>query len=282
MASGRIEKSANVKAELRKNLRQHLRKFRDLTSGIEEAPTDLSWYVGKVRFDLEISATGRVKFGSVGGDVKIRLEWFHVQKKSTVLVPRANPQNQNQNQSLRELAQAISEDLTAAGTRSSVPTFKTTYVYLALGMTASGNVGVAKGSASAVGTIYFMPAEKPARQRLFAPQAKMSQASWYIIDSDSRSLRYAKNQGIETVSAMGLTGDNTTLFKANRQVFREGLRKAMRISDFFADRAAQAQDSEWEIFKLRPTFALSVSGGLSLVTLTGTATVQIELQNRNF
>jgi len=286
LASGRVK---NTK-ELRGNLERAVNQFQDLSVAAKSASADGAWYLGFLRMDLEISASGRVKWGSVGGAVKIRLEWHHAQATAgTPSAPRApevpvkfNPTQKN----LRALVGSLCEDLASASNNPMVANYQARMFVVGLGIGASGNVGVAKASASAIGYMHFFYSPTSRRPSRFIGDdtERPSKDPFYLIDHDpsAETLRFAKSNGIETVPSNQFVEGGATAFKLDRQAFRIGLRKAFQIGKYFAEQADKTKNDEWAINIIRPAFALSVSGDVGLAKLTGQVSALIQFNNLAF
>jgi hypothetical protein len=67
----------------------------------------------------------------------------------------------------------------------------------------------------------------------------------------------------------------------DRQAFRRGLRKALRIGRFFARHADKAR-GKWKIHELRTAFDLSFGGKTGVVTVGGVAATEISFYNLKF
>ena len=76
LIAGKIVASGRVKNE--KNLVQKLRKIMKDFHFLGESLSQMSfsgWEPSKLRLEMGIKATGKIIFGKVGGDIRLRLDW---------------------------------------------------------------------------------------------------------------------------------------------------------------------------------------------------------------
>ena len=163
---------------------------------------------------------------------------------------------------------------------------------MGLGMSVKGNIGLVKGSAGVVGQIYFNRALE--RPKLYPIKQKsmtlaMADSSPILVIERNPSLNTLKLAAKSNLMVESLDTDNDAsngleeaIFRLDREKFRKGLKKAAKIGNFFAKRASEAKVKSWKIYELRTAFDASISGGLDLVTLVGSATAQISMFNENF
>lgn len=273
MASGRVRNGNRVRAGLTTLVGQ----FRDMTKTVSASAAATEWYPSRLRAEIEISASGRVNFGTVGGAVRVRLEWFPVQHTAPVAHFVATTTQQS---SLFDLIASMAEDLSALSDTPVSPGFRASSFFVGLGIGASGTIGVAKGSAQAFGYVHFSRNAKAKPKLVADGDKKFSNASFYLIDAEpSRdALLFAERKGIKMLTS----SEHPTVFKIDRSQFRAGLKKAFRIGGYFAKQASENMGPQWAISDVKPGFTMSVSGGLGLATMTGSVTAQIDFQNLKF
>jgi hypothetical protein len=287
-ASGKIKKSK----ELRKEVRRAVVQFREMGAAIGATPLSSDWYASHLRMDLEISAEGRIKWGTVGGAIGLRLEWERVPALAKGLNLIAPSKKQA---GLFDLVGAIASDLelTQRSWQPVNPRFEPTLLIVGLAINASGNIGIARASVTAAGIVYFSRTpEKMAQSSRAKLLAKpVAETSWWLIDDQpkahlrAKEMAFTRENGIESIHSM-----NGSSYRIERERFRAGLRKAFQIGDYFAARAAESSgtrpgtksDTSWAISEIRPGFTMSIGGGLGLATLTGSAEAVLILQDKNF
>lgn len=260
VASGRIKKTPR----LRENLDHLVHQFASIAGSLGAQPLKGEWYPSRLRVDLQISASGDVSWGTVGGDLRVRLEWFRIQTKQ-IPPPLRFQASAKTEESLRGLVGAMSEDLAALSEKSPSPDFEARVFRVGLGIGLDETIGVAKASEKAFGHVYFSRIAKT--KILLAPDqpTSFSNDSWYLVDTEKT-----------------LASPADAMFKIDRARFRRGLQKAMTIGSFFTRRAKANDKKTWAISVIKPEFTMSVTGELGLVKMTGLATAQIEFQNINF
>jgi hypothetical protein len=279
LASGHVKKTKG----LRDRIHNMVGNFHDMTVAVNQTPAGGEWYASRLRVDLEISASGQVQWGTVGGDLKVRLEWYRIQPKSADPALHAAPAVADGPSPLRDLVTAMSEDLISVSQTTPNPHFDATTFYVGLGISAGGNIGVVKASAQAIGYLYFSHAV-PAKTKVFtAARREFSPASWMLIENSpsARSLDYARATGVHMQLHSAVQGHEQAEYVIDRGNFREGLKQAMQMGDYFSRIADQNGGSEWGVSDIKPGFTMSVGGKLDLVTLTGLVTAQIIFQNKN-
>lgn len=284
VASGRVKNTKGLRSELTKTVN----RFHEMTKVVSASPSDVEWYPSRLRLDVQVSATGRVKWGTVGGDVKVRLEWFRIQGPAHKTAPLVAAKFTNTQSGLRDLIGAVSEDLVAATAMVPAPHFWANDFNIGLGITAKGNVGIAKGSASAFGYVYFTHVKKEKTRPGFVENAvanRFDKASWYLIDSNPNPAHeeFARKNGIEVVKEeQFVNSDVAAMYKINREHFRTGLKRAFGIGNYFSAQAAQVKANDWNIQAVKPGFAISIGGDVGLVSLTGSVSATITFVNKNF
>jgi hypothetical protein len=272
LATGRVKNADG----LRERIAESVTEFRRMALAANAAPAGGEWYASKLRVDIEVSASGKVSWGTVGGDVKLRLEWFRIQPSGQPATAAAAPVPGP----LHDLISAMCEDLASASSTEPAAHFRASQFYVGLGLGASGTVGVASGSASAIGYLYFNRVAKPKAM----PAAGFTNASWHLVQSHPsvEQLDFARRAGVETLAASPLAGDEPVLFRIDRAQFRAGLKRAMAIGSYFGNRATQSEGASWAVADVKPSFTLSVTGALGLAKMTGSAAAMIDFQNQNF
>ncbi len=288
---------------LRKNLLQTAREFQTIAVGIPSFNGSLPWWVSRFRLDFTVDAAGRVEpVGMVGGEVRFRFEWHRLKKvKSTS--KRASlilsEKEKALRSSLKEFIVATAYDLHEVFENHSQFGFKAHQMRMGIGISVKGNIGIVKGSAGVVGQIYFnrnveRPHLYPIRKQILSLKEEevpplliieRHPAPEHLILASNLGLPMevysTKKRAIDS-SDENQEGFEEAVYRLERKKFRKGLKKAAKIGAFFAKRAAEVKTKNWKIYELRTAFDASISGGLDLVTLVGSATAQISMFNENF
>jgi hypothetical protein len=105
-----------------------------------------------------------------------------------------------------------------------------------------------------------------------AQYSSKPQLFYFNRDPDAQTLQYAQNHGI---SFNFLNTEDTFLFELHRNAFRGGLGYALKMENYFAEKAADLENEEWSISDLTASFTLSVGGGFAIATVAGTESVAI-------
>ena len=140
---------------------------------------------------------------------------------------------------------------------------KLTEFYLELGVTVEAEFGIAHTAISSVGKLIFARSEGAEDKRSgVGESADGSSDELPIVTSlrDSGSLDIAKG---------------------SRNVFRKGIRRALKMSRFFAARARRAHGNNWELYFIEPEFELALHGGIGLVSVEGNAAIAFEFERES-
>lgn len=265
------------------------------------------WNVERFRLDLSVSESGHVgvSFGTLGFEVRVRLEWFKRPDKkflprSSTSLANFSRNNLSEDQrkfsgGLAKLITTLSQDLNAISTSETSPlgsSFEATSYRVGVGLSAKGDVGIGKGSAKIVGHIYYKkapPSNGKSRSTITGkvkttlPRVETDDSVLFITDTPNPAvLSFAKNKKIDFESAN--TDQNEAVFKVNRVQFRKGLEKSFKLARFFVKNAEKkdAQTKRWGISKVKAEFEMSITGDVGTTTLTGLTTSQIEFKNTKF
>jgi len=265
-------------------------EFQSVASVIPSTDPTLPWWVSRFRLDLTIDASGKVApMGSVGGEVRFRFEWHRMMKHHHAQ-PQVQPLTARQatiKSSLAEFVTATAYDLDHSFDEISHLGFKAHTMRMGIGISAKGNVGIAKGSAGIVGQIYFT--RNVERPKVRPQSIDDDELDHPILMIERRPMMQhvlfaQQNQiPVKLNSASENNPIKEAVYQVDRKAFRKGLKKAANIGQFFAERASKnSQSSGWKIYELRTSFDASISGELDLVTLAGAVTAQIAFFNENF
>jgi hypothetical protein len=281
MATGAVRDEARLRAELTAQAQQ----FNDMLFGIMD-DHGAAWALNRLRLDFTIAASGMVQPGlTIGGGLRIRFDWFRpaVAPASLAMLERSGtPIGDRAGRFIAQLAAELQQvNFDAAQQPASL---RLNQVVFSLGMWGNGNFGVAKGSLSLIGYAYF------ARQALAEPQpyrlddAALLEGGIPLIDDAPTAdhVAYADRHHIAHEPAPALAGDrerNGGIFRVPTRGLQLGLEKTAEMGSYLADRADQQQPQHWAVDQLRAQFALSLGGTAGIVTIAGTAGVQLIFNN---
>jgi hypothetical protein len=276
VAAGKIKDTP----ELRQQLLDSAKEFQTVAKAIAETSTDRPWWVSRFRLDLMVDGSGKVTPAvKAGAEVRFRFEWHRIRKHlSHAALPVTNEQKAL-SKNLENFVLAMSHDLESSFGDLKKKGFEAHTMRLGIGVSAKGNIGVVKGAAGLVGQIYFTRnVDRPVVRRI----ESVSDEPIHVIERhpSPEHLKFAEGQAIPFARMEDAMDE--VVYKVDRANFRRGLKKAAKIADFFADRAAQAKSGSWKIYELRTAFDSSVSGDFELVTIGGNVTAQVAFFNHNF
>ncbi len=292
-ATGKVKDKSTFKA----NVLSTVQDFQVLARALE-GEHETKWWVSRFRMDFTFGASGKVTpTFTAEGEARFRIEWHRIMKKnSTSTKPvKMLAQNTALTSNLEKFIQNTAQDLEEV---SFEPIQKFGYkpfsFRVGVGFAASGDVGIAKVSGSAVGQVYFSqdvakPKVNPKTQKPVAKALNDSSSETVNLIGDLKSndyRAYAHSKGIPYDVQSFDGGNNQRLeqivFKVNRKNFRKGLKSAAKFGSFFAKRASKAHLGNWKIFELRTSFDTSISGTTALATVGGVATTEINFYNQDF
>lgn len=276
-ASGRVKN----KEKLRASLLSAARDFQAMGGSIGENPGH-EWWVSRLRLDLTLDAAGTVTpVVGVGGEIRFRFEWHHVMKSAPVVAKMAFGVPSSK---MRDFISATAEDLSALSDETPKPEGFKAYCYrVGIGISASGDIGIAKSTASLMGQVYF--SRDVAKPKVHAFSAELLPDTINVIEStqspraESHAL-YATANGISFTRATDTRGDEI-VYKVDRKKIRKGLMRAAKMGLIFGRHAGQSK-GRWKVYELRTGLDLSITGKAGLTQLSGLATSEIDFYNQSF
>jgi len=271
IATGKVENEEL----LRKNLVELASKFQGLMTGLEDqGSTD--WKVSKFRLDVSVEMTGTVVAGFIAGAaIRLRFDWIPTSNKAVVTRKESSNEKQ-QRENLARLSRTLAEALEKiADDHFGNTSFKLTEVSIGVGIFSEVEFGVVEGSFGVTGYLFFKKTKKP--QPHVARDTNPYLA--FITEPSDNRLSYAKKRRIAYVrTAVG--EKEAVVYQIPIQNVIKGLNKAAQMSVRYAHLAEEQEGKKWEIFKIEPEFALSISGTTGSVTLGGTVTLKMELEKQ--
>jgi hypothetical protein len=276
LASHKIESEQ----ELRKNFRKAVLEFAAISSQIEAVRPKNSWTVSKVRMDLSIDGSGKVSFApSFGLNLRIRLEWSVAPSKNRVVTFLAD-EKPSKIKGVQQLITALGEDVEdVVSDQPKSKKFVPKTIRLAVGISASKNIGLVKGAAKSVFHIYFT---KSNEIKPMANLVKADESALLLIESSPMQNQISYVRDGENVVDLKSSGSKDTVYRLNRRKFRRGLKKSMEMSGIFSDRASKHEKKNWGLKKVKTNLEVSISGAVGLATLTGSATAEVTFENTKF
>jgi hypothetical protein len=258
-SSGKIDMTPSAEKKLSQNVHRAMNNFKYMIRSIENKEFKV-WDLAAIRLDLNIGATGKIFWvSSAGASVRVRLEW----KKVNI----SKPSNNYKSRINSNLANKILYDLDTLLSEYKIGNFTVDKVNIGVGISRKGRfLGLAKSKAGFMGFLRFKPKEIVKQEQELAQTLDHSELS---------------DEDIEVV--LGEDEFNRTdekgflFFKLSRHKFRNGIRKSLKMVNFFAN-AADKKGKNWEVNGLKAAFDLQKSGFLGLSSVTGQTVIEIELK----
>lgn len=269
--------------------------FFNLVNGLRVAP-GFKWWVSGARIEFSVSASGKLTaaapLASVGGDVRVRFDWKRLAQKNGKKVVRfrsarseafgfAAHQFSNKLQgNLQDLVTNLAEDLSLSFEDDfEMKGFKPYAFRVGLGFSASGDVGVAKSSASSVISLSF---SQDVRDPAKAAVRFVSHSSPLLLIEEKPSeshLQFAANNFIPVTLEANRAH---AVYSVDRENFRKGLRKAVKMSNFFISAGKKARSEKWRLYQMKTGLEFSITGSVGLAKYSGVSTAEIAFYNMNF
>jgi hypothetical protein len=264
----------NDPVELRKNLSLLAENVEALSQGVRGLRSK-NWEISRLRFDISVSTSGKVgPFVSVGGGVKVRLEWFPQSRMTPFQHSQPTAQLASVQASLSETVKELI--LLMESYDQSEYTEKTklslSAIRVGLGVSSKWKTVVLKNSASAVFYAYLSRA-KPSVLSLAQSSLRGTPQGFEILDNSlSDSSRWFQLSGEPDEILMG----SNPVLKIDPKKFQKGLFRATKIGGFLVSRSRKIlADSSWELNQLKTGVEMNMSGDIKLVTVSGTASAEM-------
>lgn len=270
---------------LRKNLLNKVVEYQNMLSELDNSPNYTPWWAYKFQFELNVSAEGSVlPYLVVGTEVRVKLEWYRIRKKTQGLEKSDKPLSKN-NAFLMAMAKDFeSMDELALG-RNNEKHYVLDTIKVGIGVGVEGEIFVAKVKGSVIGSVFFK------REKI---SDKMSQElprlpdTFPVLDNNSKeNFALAKESNTQMGTDKSLLGDRIrgTLFEASRERFRKGLKKAVKMAKFWSRgaikrqerRIAEGKEVNFDLNAIEIELELALNGGIRAVELEGIAVLQIFL-----
>jgi hypothetical protein len=127
--------------------------------------------------------------------------------------------------------------------------FKLDMVQVGLGITAGGDVGVVQATGGDIGRILF-------KRDLTVNQTPSGLASPAPVAEQLNIVSTDKTDG-------------ETVVRVDSRKFKNGLKKAIKMASYFAQRANKKTNSKYKLNQIEAEFDTSLSGDLKLATVNG-------------
>ena len=248
-------------AHLRKELISATDRFREMIRAVKSVPDSLhNFYLHGIQIELSFDAEGNLVAPiSAGTSLGFRFNW--VREKSTNH-PDSDDEpktefGKNMSRQLGALVQNISADMdslvegpTAENINSNGYQLMEIKPYIAIGQ--EGNIGIASVSSEWLAMLRFYRKENPSKEltKLAPPSENLP-------------------------VFVGNTESGSIIIQANHWRFTRGLRRAMKIANFFAQRSNGLNSSKWQLKEFSPSFEVTKNGSIGLVSVEGTAGIEI-------
>jgi hypothetical protein len=91
-------------------------------------------------------------------------------------------------------------------------------------------------------------------------------------ESDAQPFAFAEANTV----ALDRRYDGTVAYQVGSGAFGRGLEKALRMAEYFARQARQADSKNWKITQVEAEFDTSVTGDLKIATVSGQGQVVLD------
>jgi hypothetical protein len=246
LASGSIQNESNF----RKNILDRAEKFFNICRALDTITRTSGWYVDGYQLNLNVSASGQVTpVVGVGSAVNLYFDWSRTSDPTIAPAPVA-PSSQ-----LKNFVQLVSSAIPQAVKDSSdvqKSGFYLDMVQVGLGITAGGDIGVAQVQGGDIGRIIFK------RDVTVIDTAGASAA----IDADS-------DQQLNVIQAETASAPASVVYKVSSRKFKNGLKHAIKMANYFAARAKKAENSKYKLNQIESEFDIALTGDLKLAVVNG-------------
>lgn len=276
-ATGKVKKTS----DFRNNLAKVAEEFLQTTRGIEMNPGAM-WDVSRVRLDFSVDAEGHISpFFSKGAGVRLRFEWAPTVVGARLAHAESGNGDNSNSSNLKQLLKTVAQDLSSLPYDEYSPTgLSLKEIRFGLGLYGEGKWGLAKVRSAVMGQVYFSRNTNVAANMLNSADATDTLETLPLVEEAPAQthIEYADAIGVVHQSFSNNKGGMDTVFEVSREKFRNGLKKASKMAVFLAGRQnkAKKKNSGWDVAEVRTSFALSLSGTTSFVTLSG-AKASLEL-----
>ena len=235
VGSGRVKNGKNLVQELRKIMKD----FHFLGESLSQMSFS-GWEPSKLRLEMGIKATGKIIFGKVGGDIRLRLDWKRTGSKG---IKKRAPRKELTT-FFKDMGQILF---------SSLPLYEKkglplNSVEIGLGIGVKGKVAIAELGGYAIPSVFF----------------KRSKNYNKLVTSEAL-------KGEILVVGRGQEKSFGRMFKVKKRRVRKGLKKAFKFAYKFNERfgSKMSPKSQWKIKKIKSQYKFSMGGSLGPVKVSG-------------
>lgn len=289
--SGKIKHKETFKRELLSKVNE----FQTLINSMAHSPEMTSWWAYKFQLAVKFEASGKVvPFVKVGAGFRLVLEWYRSQKKNNVVrareILRGNSIASKNAKYIYALAKDFNtlEPLTLRNRKYGLDVIKA-----GIGVGASGTIVLASVKGEVMGSIFFK--REQIKDKSFEADVELGDELPILGDADEKSISYAKEKGLD-YELVGLNQkalfngeDGQAEYKGSRKMFRKGLKKAVKMANFFSRGALRREDRRlrqgktlnFHLKAVEMELEVYLSGGVGLATIYGKAELALFLVKRD-
>jgi hypothetical protein len=247
LASGAIQDEGTF----RKNILLHAEKFFNICQLLNQISRSPGWYVDGYQLDVNFSASGQVTpLIGVGGSVNLYFDWSRTTDTTPKVASSDYPaETTTQLNGFVQLMSAAIPEAIQDSSEIEKAGFKLDMVQVGLGITAGGDVGVVQATGGDIGRILF-------KRDLTVNQTPSGLASPAPVAEQLNIVSTDKTDG-------------ETVVRVDSRKFKNGLKKAIKMASYFAQRANKKTNSKYKLNQIEAEFDTSLSGDLKLATVNG-------------
>jgi hypothetical protein len=276
--SGEDTLSTEEKDFIREFLLKKTQWITDVTSAARHS-SKAGWNIDRILFDMSLALEVGVPAAlltKMGGDVRIRFEWKKIKdNQNKIFHDKIQPMRKDLETILNAISSGVNDsskernDLDELG-------LELNHIRVEINKVGKANLGIFKGSAGLSTYLYIRPPKGNKLKQNFP-----SDGSINLIVQENVKV----HEVVAEKYGVGFSRqDRESIFKIKKNKFAKSLKKTFRfarklgkpISDF------SKKKNDWNISKVRTTYAISASGDIGAVTLGGNSSVELEFKNLNF
>ncbi len=281
MASGKIKNEELFRSEMTKTVSEIHQKFGGLNTGSAGA-----WAPAVFRFDLSVEISGKVAWvATLGGGLRVRLEWHKTARPHLAPARNVTEVAAKERADIEKLLALISTALPSLPT-SEQTDFDLKSIRIGLGLSAKGDIGVVKGSVSAMTQVVFKKAAarmRPSDHRLTAVDGKIL----FIEQNPSeKHVEFAQNRHVlHSFQPKAGQGDKSeATYEIDLKDFEEGFRNAAEMAVDFMKVENRGEESAgaWKLHTVKMQYDMSLTGKAGMVTVGGLVSSELQFENVRF
>lgn len=263
--------SGTLKApdQFRKNLETLMQSFsaliRELDITAEKQGSE--WRLSTVKVSFSITAEGGIFFElPIKGDLGFSLQW-HVggassdRRESSDIAALKNqyPWTSEIKGFVSSLQTSLEEAVTEVESKKLISSsLRASEFNIQFGVNAQGEIGISRGGASVLGTLSFQRIGERTGKKQGNPTISIAESIGPIRIIDDTNSQILANSP-----------------KIDPQTLKDGLMKAISVSDFFAKCGDKVSAQNWKMRSLSASFGLGLNGSTGLVSIGGEAAYEV-------